>query len=593
MGTPSLTFGSFLLTNPAGMAGTGTTRVLSEGTSRGNPVPIDVAVKSWLQDGSVVVTQGYDNREVRIRVRFFGDDLTDLVATEALLVAELGKPNTLTWTPANGPVSVFDVITSSLEFDDGDDTGEGQPYPWRTFNLRLVCAAFVRSASEVTVAALGASGVTTTNVDNGSATTGWTATVNGVSATVSVVSGAVKASSSAVTGTVTVSMSRSGSITTSSTNLLKIDWKPEAGAAGNPDLRAYGDGTELQKIASIPSPTAGFTRTWFKVAAASISTLRLDSTSSVITGGFIGYADPAVRSLYIDNIDRTDVKPAIGTNRQLQRTIPIGGSARAQFGIAVEHASSGLEDVIVYTFPDKDDLGRSLLGYSPPLRQFFSGSATVTSDANRVSGATHPLNSGSSTFDAPLRSLPICGHVLVARLLGSGASATINWSAQLFVGANSVGAIVSGSYTGTITTSYRNYPLAKFVLPTDMDDAASTAVLHVSISSTSAITFDEGWLFGEVGQLVMVRCLPGTPGVGGVSNRLWIDPPTTNRPRPTIRVGTAADRSDSWSNPTAVDAWQFPEAIPPQANVLTVTSGALDASVTAKGYPRWHSHAAS
>jgi hypothetical protein len=35
-------------------------------------VPIEVAVKSWLQDGSIVVTQGYDNRTVTLRVRLRG-----------------------------------------------------------------------------------------------------------------------------------------------------------------------------------------------------------------------------------------------------------------------------------------------------------------------------------------------------------------------------------------------------------------------------------------------------------------------------------------------------------------------------------------
>jgi hypothetical protein len=60
MAFPSLVLGSFNLTDWAGVAYN--TSVIAEGTSRGAPVPIEVAVKSWLQDGSVVVTQGYDNR---------------------------------------------------------------------------------------------------------------------------------------------------------------------------------------------------------------------------------------------------------------------------------------------------------------------------------------------------------------------------------------------------------------------------------------------------------------------------------------------------------------------------------------------------
>src|SRR4030095_16937821 len=158
---PSLVLGTFLLMNPAG-----TVKVMAEGTSRGAPVALEAAVKSWLQDGSIVVTQGYDNREVSLRVRLYGDNLTDLATAEAALFAELGKPNTLTWTPVNGPASVFGVVTSSLEFVENDDA-EAVGDPWRTYSLRLVCEAFVRSASEVTAAALAASGTTTTLVNDG------------------------------------------------------------------------------------------------------------------------------------------------------------------------------------------------------------------------------------------------------------------------------------------------------------------------------------------------------------------------------------------------------------------------------------------
>ena len=70
MALPTLTLGNFELTDFAGA--TYGVSVIAEGTSRGAPVPINVAVKSWLQDGSVVVTQGFDNRDVTLRVRLRG-----------------------------------------------------------------------------------------------------------------------------------------------------------------------------------------------------------------------------------------------------------------------------------------------------------------------------------------------------------------------------------------------------------------------------------------------------------------------------------------------------------------------------------------
>jgi hypothetical protein len=55
----SLVLGAFQM-----IASDGSARVMAEGTSWGSPVPIEVAINSFLQDGAIVVTQGHDNREV-------------------------------------------------------------------------------------------------------------------------------------------------------------------------------------------------------------------------------------------------------------------------------------------------------------------------------------------------------------------------------------------------------------------------------------------------------------------------------------------------------------------------------------------------
>jgi hypothetical protein len=41
---------------------------------------------------------------------------------------------------------VFVVVTSSLDFIDEQVANEEQVTPWRTYSVRLVCEAFVRSA---------------------------------------------------------------------------------------------------------------------------------------------------------------------------------------------------------------------------------------------------------------------------------------------------------------------------------------------------------------------------------------------------------------------------------------------------------------
>ena len=61
-----------------------------------------------------------------------------------------------------------------------------------------------------------------------------------------------------------------------------------------------------------------------------------------------GIQTALVRSLYVDNINRTDIKPTIGTARQLLRSVPVAGSARAPGSLAIEHSTNALGDVLVY-----------------------------------------------------------------------------------------------------------------------------------------------------------------------------------------------------------------------------------------------------
>lgn len=559
------------------------TSVLAEGTSRGVPVPIEVAVKSWLQDGAIVVTQGYDNREVRVRVRFHGDDLQALAEAEAALFAELGKPNTLTWTPPDGsPASVFVVVTSSLEAED-DDLGEIDSDPYRTYSVRLVCEAFVRSASETVAAALATSGTTTTLVDNGSATTNWTGAVDSVSTAPSVVSGAVGITTSALLGSVTVTLTRTASISTSATPYLVVDWSATAGTSAG--LRAFGDGTELTKIGEAPSPTAGYTRSWFLAAASTVGVLRLDSASAAF--------NPLVtqsRSLYVDNINRTDIAPSIGTARQLIRSFPVDGSAPSPGSFAIEHATTSLGDVLAYFWSDDSR------GNSPPCRQFRTGGPSVTTDATMVSGAREVISSGTTTFEIPASRMFAGRHLLMARLACANLvapQAIVTYTATTVVGGTDVGVTVTGTTTLTLSTTYGIYALGRLQLPTRDLDVATGGVVRVTITAagTATTTMDEAWLFSAAGQLVQVACGSGAAASGGPAKRVFLEPATPFQPRPTVRIGHAANKSDSFY-PADFRSWQFPYFKPPRMSVLTVTTNATDASGTYRAFDRWHTHAA-
>ena len=602
MPLPTLILGNFNLNDFLGKQVPGAS-VLAEGTSRGNPVPIEVAVRSWLQDGNIVATQGYDNRTVMVRIQLGGPSLTAVAELEAELVAELNKPNTLTWTPGDGvtPASVFRVITSSLDLDDTYDNADiiEARQNLRTYQLRLVCEPFVHSEDEVTAAALPATGTTTTLVDNASSATGWTATVNGVSATVTPTVGpptTLSATASAQFGEVAIVMTRTGSITTSSTKYLTVDWQSANAGPPVPDwfvdapLRAFGDGTELAKVSEGTSSTAGFTRTTFYVAASSVASLVLQSTSNVLPSA----GQPAVaRAVVVDNINRSDIKPAIGTARQLVRTIEVAGSVRTQGSIAIEHATSSLGDVLAYFWPDDGS------GYTPPLRQYRSGGGSVSSDSSLVSGSHESINGATVNFDVPTVRLPAGTYTLVARI-GTGAvptvsTGTVTWAATTRLGGTDVGVTQTGTRPSfTVPVGWANVALGRFQLPTRHVNRASTAVARISLtaSTTSTCLLDEAWLLSSTGQLIMVGCGTGTAASGGPAKRVFYEPATPDQPRPSITIGHAADRSDA-RYPTDFSSWELPELKPPRVNVLTVTSNALDASVTLRHFPRWQSHAAS
>jgi hypothetical protein len=153
---PGLLFGSLELADDlTGWHPDFEIHTLADDATWGNPQPIEVAVKSLLQDGSIVATTGHDNREAFIRLTLKASDGIGLALAEQAVNAEVGRLNTLTWTPPDsfGPPTVFEVVTSSLEhtFDDMDELRLQ-----RTYGLRLVCQPFARSVDETTATALAA-----------------------------------------------------------------------------------------------------------------------------------------------------------------------------------------------------------------------------------------------------------------------------------------------------------------------------------------------------------------------------------------------------------------------------------------------------
>lgn len=592
MAAPTCVLGSFSLTDISGVAYGAS--VIAQGTSKGSPVPIDVAVNSWLQDGSISIARGYDNRTVTIRVKLRAPTAAALGAAEAALHAELRKPNTLTWTPSSGPAAVFVVVNSSMdpvEDDTSDLTETRASYPWRRYDLRLTCEATVRSLNPFTSVGTAPGGATTTNLDACAATTGWTGFADGASATVTNSAGPPTNNSVSLTsgpgGGHSLEMQKTFAATTSTTNLLMVDWQTTPGDVRS--LTAIGDGAPLLKFAEGASPTVGYTRTWFKVGATTLAVLRL-------TAGFSPSGSTLTRTLRIDNVAVTNVAPISGTNRQQLRAVTVPGSARTPGSLSVESATAALgDDVMVYVYPPDSQTN----GYSPPLRQFRSSGNTVTPDSAQVSGNTEPLTGSPVVFQIPVGQLPRGSYLLMGRLATSGGGTpTISYAVRTVFDLGITPVAFSGSRTITTTAAYQVFALGRLFLPaTDLGPLAGMVagvVASLTISASSTCTYDEFWLYNTtIGQLIWVDCGTGSGAPGRASRRLFIEPATVETPRPTVRVGHSADRSDSFYPGAALKSWQFPQFKPSQANVLAVTPNATDAVVSLSGYARWHTNPGS
>lgn len=561
----------------------GSIETLADDATFGNPQPVEVAIRSLLQDGSIVVTQNYDNREAFFRIKFKGADSKQLAELEARLFAAVGKRSTLTWSQFDGfgAPTVFDVVTSSVEVADIDDVDELNLQ--RVYGLRLVLLPFGRSEAEVSITSLGfLASPTTVDINTCGATTGWVGSPGAVSTT----SGYVETVSSLSTNQI---KEFSLTLTTAAVNMtttpyLIIDWQKGGHVGyGTRPYRAYADGVELTKIADGTSPT-GFRRTWFACPDTSITVIKF---WLYLKGTFNGTA-----RLQVDNVARTDSPPGLGSAKQRYQSVEIAGSARAQASIEISDPTDSLGDCLVYT-SEVD------AGLQPAMRKWKTSGGADTADVFLVSGARTPMAATDFVMDIPTQYLRESSYALMARTRTAAAGpAVITWSARARIGSTGVGPTVSGSASvlGGGSVWYIS-TLGSLELPTLKVPAGSAGLTRITLGTAHAdMDVDEVWLFDlKNGALTQVACgtEPATaPAAGGASNRLWILPATLEQPSPQVLIGNASDMSDAHF-PVTMESWGTHEVAPPIVSVFWVTSQAVASSMTIRHYPRWHTHAVS
>lgn len=556
------------------------------GSDHGSPENVVEVLQSLLQDGDIELSSRSGNRTLSLPVLLEGADLAAVADAEAALVAECDQDqNELYCDPGDGfgAPFVFTVFRGQLTFT-RDDAAETAGL--RSYTLTFRALPFPRSDAEVTAEALAASGTTTTVINDGSTTTNWTST----SGTVTSASGKVKTTAPGTLSgyhdlTYTAAVSMAGF------PYMYVDWTADSTIPAS--FKAYADGVALTRIALVPLPAAGWYRHYFECPDTSVAAFKFEAYIGVLVTSL---TTPVFQ---VDQVVKTDVAPSLGSTRQLLRTVGVAGAVRTQARLAVEHATSALGDVMVYTFPDD---GR---GYVPALRNYLT-THSPTTDASMVSGGLYTL-SAIANYDIPQATLPPGIYQVIARMRKTGgtASQTIRATASALVNSavlEQTADIQVALTTYTMTSTWTNYLVGTFQLPTvDVDSPTASALTRLTITDTDLtddIDVDDVWAFNlTTGNLTMVKCGTAAPSAGGSSNRLFLLPPTVDSRRPRVLVGYAEDGSDAHypvTNAThELTSWMDHEFVPPSMSVFTVCSNALDASATLSHFPRWHSHAAA
>ncbi|MBC7631099.1 hypothetical protein, partial [Aeromicrobium sp.] len=522
--------------------------IYGESFSNGQPEPIEVTIRTLLQDGARLMTQGYGNREPTFLVVVGGADSTALGRGEEALAAQMGCRNELGLTPPDGwaPESVFDVETSSFGHapDDLLEVNSNE----RVYVLRFVCAPFVRPAEMDMVEAIP---VTTaapvvTVISPANSTTEWTARIGTLSDQGAFLRVATTRSPRAVWTGVT-------SFDLTGRHYVSLDVTP----CGKIPLLRIG-GVLARRISSVAgiSGTSGRLRHTYYVPDASVASMEF------------GVDFPAFGSVFdFTNLTASNAPPYTGTTKQTTRSLTVAGSARTQGSLALSTATGSLGTVIVHTSTE------AVTG-TPALRPRRLSGGTITSDTNAVSGSTELLSS-SPTYEIPIAEIVRGKHQLVVRLNApSTTPITVTWSAKVNQGGTLLQEVAGSTVVTPPAAGYQVFAVANLDLPTLKVPSVSTASVRLVLGGTGVL--DEGWLFHG----------PWTCFEAGSSSRAWIETPDLDDPSPAVYIGTAADQSDAYGAYSMMKAWGT-HTFKGETTVFMVSSGSPDVASAFSYYRRY------
>lgn len=595
-----LRFGGLDLVNPADGLGYRVYALSSDDdTEWGDPEPVETVVSSFLQDGSLVSIDRFDNREIKIGLEVSADSSALLAEAEAAIVAETGKRNTLTWVPPdNGPATVFDVVDSYAEhaFSDLDELRLERRYV-----LTLHALPFPRSDVEVEVELVGQGGSSPTPTE----TVLWDSADQSMTGVTSWLGEDGDYSGPAlewgnngrlasiwrpvygepVNSAVSMSWDPAPNIGLSGINLLRVDWAAWGLTSPGADfeMRIWtSSGDRVAPLVAQQVSHDGGVWSYFDISGAS----SLDKLTFTVGRTNTNSAPNRQHGMSIGDIVGFDVLPTSGSGAQQSRSLSVLGSARAQAWVELEVSDSAdtLGDTIVYTAPGEG-------GLQPQMRDWRTAGQTPQTDSTSPSGWADPIGGATEQeYTIPASAFAEGTYALLAMIRGTAGQEQVTVAVDM----GGMSDVITAFTNVDVTAGYQIHEIARLVLPplalppSDGGDSTVDVTIRMSApgaASGSDVLLGEAWLF-NMGTGSITRVDAGTAKV------LRIDAPTLDRPRPALYLASQTDRSDIMhASGGQVEAWGAHQFTPGAMQVFTVTTNASAPLLTVRYHPRWFGHA--
>lgn len=340
----------------------------------------------------------------------------------------------------------------------------------------------------------------------------------------------------------------------------------------NATITAAADGVDAPLVAV--AAVGGAYRAVFDLGEATVVTS--------LAFNLVGSTAAAPASFAVARIERSAAaSPYVSTARQLFRSLQVHGTARAPASLALGHESDGLGQTLIYTCAEDGS------GYQPPLMQYRVSGAPRVVDASTKSGAYSQMTAATTeVFEIPTRQVPTGLYEILAAVRRTGTDGrSINFTASTRM---------DDSIDRAMTAGFRHVPPVEFdplggwsivsvtqvSLPRLATDGAGK--VRITLRPGADLDLDDVWLCNlTTGQITLVSA--------GANRRLWVDSPTLDRPRPTIWLGDAEDRSDArHATSDEIRAWGVHQFLPGAVNAFSACD-AVNAALSLRQH-KWFMH---